>query len=324
MVEHSGIQRQVTANQGPGSATGSHWLLLITAGFAWGATYSLAKIATEGQVHPVALNFWQTSFGFVALLLYTLLRRRRFPVTQSHIRFYIVAGVLGTVIPGVLYFIAARHLPAGILAITIATVPMLTLIVSRALGSERLSFARVIGISLGAVGILFILVPDTSLPDASAAPYVLLAVVCALCYAIENIYIDFRMPSGEALTILCGMLAVASLITAPFVVAFDAFWWPSWPLGAVEWSIVWMALINAFAYGTFVHLVTTAGPVFASQTAYVVTLSGVAWGMIIFAEAHSPWVVAATACMMVGLVLVRPRTSPSKGPESNPTALVRT
>ncbi|MEM7750041.1 MAG: EamA/RhaT family transporter, partial [Pseudomonadota bacterium] len=60
-------------------------------------------------------------------------------------------------------------------------------------------------------------------------------------------------------------------------------------------------------YGTFVHLVNTAGPVFASQTAYVVTLSGVGWGMLIFGESHSKWVIAATACMMVGLALVRPR-----------------
>ena len=288
-------------------ASTSHWFLLIVAGFAWGATYSLAKIATEGDVHPVTLNFWQTSFGFVALLVYTWLRRRKLPTTRPHLQFYIIAGVLGTVVPGILYFIAARHLPAGILAITIATVPMLTLIVSRAFGIERISLSRLLGISLGAAGIFLILLPDTSLPNASAAPYVLLAVACAFCYAIENIYIDLRMPKGEALTVLCGMLAVASLITAPIVIALDAIWWPRWPLGAVEWSIIGMALINAFAYGTFVHLVTTAGPVFASQTAYVVTLSGVAWGMIIFGESHSPWVIAASACMMVGLFLVRPR-----------------
>lgn len=312
MADHGALRQPPSAKGAPSFATASHWLLLVVAGFAWGATYSLAKIATQAEVHPLALNFWQTSFGFVALLLYTLLRRRRLPVTHTHLQFYVVAGLLGTAIPGFLYFVAARHLPAGILAITIATVPMLTLMVSRALGSERLSFARIIGISLGAAGILLILVPDSSLPDASAAPYVLLAVVCALCYSIENIYIDFRMPSGEALTILCGMLAVASVITAPIAVAMDAFWWPRWPLGAVEWSIMGMALINAFAYGTFVHLVTTTGPVFASQTAYVVTLSGVAWGMLIFGESHSYWVIAATACMLIGLALVRPREPDSR------------
>lgn len=216
-------------------ASTSHCFLVTLAGFAWGATYSLAKIATKGYVHPVALNFWQTSFGFVTLLGYTLLRRRKLPTTRTHFQFYIIAGVLGTVVTGILYFSVARHLPAGILAITIATVPMLTLIVSRAFGTERISLSRLWGISLGALVILLILLPDTSLPNAAAAPYVLLAVACALCYAIENIYIDLSMPKGEALTILCGLLAVASLITAPIVTALNATWWPRSPLGAVEW-----------------------------------------------------------------------------------------
>ena len=307
MADNETLERSQVPHKMANAGGASNWLLLIAAGFTWGATYSLAKIATQSDIHPLALNFWQAVFGLDALLLYTAIRRRRFPLSKEHIEFYLIAGVLGTIIPGVLYFVAARELPAGILAITIATVPMLTLVVSRALGSENLSVARLVGILLGAVGILFILVPDTSLPDASAAPFVILAVFCALCYAIENVYIDFRMPAGEALTILCGMMAVAALIMGPIVIVFDVFWWPQWPLGAVEWAIVGMALFNAFAYGTFVHLVNTAGPVFASQTAYVVTLSGVGWCRLIFGESHSKWVIAATACMMVGLALVRPR-----------------
>lgn len=295
-------------NSGAGRSRASHWFLLIAAGFAWGATFSLAKIATQGDVHPLALTLWQTFFGCIALLLYTAVRRRTLPLTKPHLQFYLVAGILGTAIPGVLYFVAARQLPAGVLAITIATVPMLTLVISRALGSEVLTLARAVGITMGALGILLILVPDTSLPDASAAPFVGLAILCALCYSIENVYIDFRMPPGEALTILCGMLAVATILLAPVTVFLGAFWWPQWPLAAIEWSIIGLALLNAFAYGTFVHLVNAAGPVFASQTAYIVTLSGVAWGMLLFGESHSFWVIAATASMMVGLLLVRPRT----------------
>ncbi|MEM7746846.1 MAG: DMT family transporter [Pseudomonadota bacterium] len=307
MAQNDTLQRLQSQPNAFGRGGSSHWLLLVSAGFAWGSTFSLAKIATQGDIHPLALNFWQTLFGCGALLVYAAVRRRRLQTSQQHIRFYLIAGILGTVIPGVLYFIAARELPAGILAITIATVPMLTLVISRALGSERFSLARLLGLSLGAAGILLILVPDTSLPEPAAAPFVVLAVFCALCYAIENVYIDFYMPTGEALTILCGMLAMASLVTAPITIALGVFWWPQWPLGAVEWSILGMALINAFAYGTFVHLVGTAGPVFASQTAYVVTLSGVAWGIWLFGESHSPWVVASAACMLIGLALVQPR-----------------
>ena len=286
------------------------WLLLVAAGVAWGSMFSLAKLATEGAAHPLALNFWQTLCGFAALLCYTFFRQRKLQLSKRHIRFYVVAGILGSVLPGVLYLIATERLPAGIVAITIATVPMLTLAISIPLGSERLSLAGLLGLGLGISGILLIVLPDASLPDAKAAPFVILAVICAFCYAIENVYIDLRMPPGEALTILCGMLAMASVIMAPIAFISGVFWWPTWPMGSVEWSLLGLALINAFAYGTFVHLVNTAGPVFASQAAYITTLSGIAWGMILFGESHSAWIIAAASCMMVGLTLVRPRRAP--------------
>ena len=86
-----------------------------------------------------------------------------------------------------------------------------------------------------------------------------------------------------------------------------------WPWGIVEWSIVGMAFISTVAYGLFVYLISKAGPVFAAQTAYVVTVSGVIWGMIIFGEAHSWWIWGSIGLMMFGLALV----SPGKDNKSN-------
>ena len=53
-----------------------------------------------------------------------------------------------------------------------------------------------------------------------------------------------------------------------------------------------------------------AGPVFASQTAYIVTLAGVLWGMVIYRETHSVWVWASLVVMFIALSLVRPRETP--------------
>ena len=52
-----------------------------------------------------------------------------------------------------------------------------------------------------------------------------------------------------------------------------------------------------------------SGPVFASQCAYVVTLAGVLWGILIYGEAHSTWVWASLVVMIIALSLVRPRDS---------------
>ena len=66
-------------------------------------------------------------------------------------------------------------------------------------------------------------------------------------------------------------------------------------------------MLGVLCYGLFIMLVVRAGPVFASQTAYIVTLSGVFWGILIFGEEHSLWIWASLAVMLIALALVTPR-----------------
>ena len=55
------------------------------------------------------------------------------------------------------------------------------------------------------------------------------------------------------------------------------------------------------------YVLMRAAPVFASQMGYVVTLAGIAWGIVIFGEQHSLWFWGALVLMMLGLTLVQPR-----------------
>ena len=50
-----------------------------------------------------------------------------------------------------------------------------------------------------------------------------------------------------------------------------------------------------------------AGAVFAAQSGYIVTATGVVWAMLVFGETYSGWVWGALVLMMFGLTLVKPR-----------------
>ena len=118
------------------------WFLLVSAGLAWGVSFSLAKIATQGGAHPIGLNFWQALIGTVFVSIYVVFRRRTVDLSRAHIVFYTVCGIFGTAIPGTLYFYAAAFVPAGVLAITIATVPLMTFVAGLAFGIERAILSR--------------------------------------------------------------------------------------------------------------------------------------------------------------------------------------
>ncbi len=66
-------------------------------------------------------------------------------------------------------------------------------------------------------------------------------------------------------------------------------------------------VISGLAFFGLFELIRISGPTYASQLTYVVTLSGVTFGIVIFGEVHSIWVWSATALVLGGVGLVNMR-----------------
>jgi drug/metabolite transporter (DMT)-like permease len=216
--------------------------------------------------------------------------------------------VLGSVIPGTLYFYAAAHVSAGVLSITIATVPLLTFIAAAVFRIEAVSYKRILGILCGISSIGLLVVPDSSLPNPNAAPWVIMMVLAAACYAAEGLVIATRAPPKvNVFVVVTAVLITAVIIMTPIVWLTGTFELMPWPFSRSVGAILGMSVIMATAYGGFYYLIVLAGPVYASQTAYLITLSGVLWGILIFDETHSAWIWASLAVMMIALSLVKPQ-----------------
>ena len=294
------------------------WFLLLFMGVAWGLSFSLARIAVSAGGMAFGITFWQNVLCAAILLAYTCARRRPLPVSARHIRFYFVVALLGTSIPASCFYLAAEFVPAGVLSITVTLIPILTYAIALAMGKEDKSAIRMTGIACGTVAILLLVLPETSLPDRAAIPWVLLACVSSVCYALENIYLaqPGTHETGPVRT-ACGMNIVSAVIMAPVAIGTGQMFMPSLPLGALEWAVIGLAVITAGAYTAFIFVINIAGPLFASLCGYLITLAGVFWGIALFGETHSPWVWASLVVMLVGLALVTPRT-PDHGNEAGP------
>ena len=292
------------------------WFLLLFMGVAWGLSFSLARIAVSAGGMAVGITFWQNALCAAILRAYTYARRRPLPVSGRHIRFYFIVALLGTSIPASCFYLAAEFVPAGVLSITVTLIPILTYAIALAMGKEDKSAIRMTGIACGTVAILLLVLPEASLPDRAAIPWVLLACVSSVCYALENIYLaqPGTHETGPVRT-ACGMNIVSAVIMAPVAIGTGQMFMPSLPLGALEWAVIGLAVITAGAYTAFIFVINIAGPLFASLCGYLITLAGVFWGIALFGETHSPWVWASLVVMLVGLALVTPR-APDHGNEA--------
>lgn len=283
------------------------WFILVVIGIAWGATAPLSKLAVSTGYHPIGIALWSDVIGGLILTIIIFSRGRSIPLSKGHILFYIVCGLLGTALPSSTLYEAYKHLPVGVNMIVLSLVPMLTIAISVPLRIDYMNLQRGIGLALGILAVIVIAAPQTSLPDPSLAILVLLPIIAAASYSIENVVIAKYQPSDcDPITTICGLSWGALVWLVPALFISDGWFVPS-SFGPPEQAIVASGILHIISYVGFVWLINNAGPVFAAQVAYVVTGAGVLFGIIFYRESHSYWVWLAFVLMMIGLSLVKPR-----------------
>ncbi len=286
-------------------------LTLIGFGMLWAITMPLTKIAVSSGHQPIGLIFWQMFISSVVLGLVTLVRKTGLPLDRVALRHYLIIAALGTILPNSFSYLVAAQLPAGILSIIIATVPMFAMLIALSLGYERFSGIRLTGVFLGAVAVVILVGPDASLPEPEKAIYVLIA---PFCYGLEGNYIAAKSPPDfDPICATFGASVVGTLISAP-VAWFSGSWVNlADPWQEPEWSLLASSVIHAVTYTGYVWFVGVTSAVFASQIAYVVTLGGVFFSALLLSETYSSWVFLALGLMVGGLLLVQPRSESKPG-----------
>ena len=141
---------------------------LMLFGIGWGASIPLSKIAVSAGHMPLGLIFWQFVIGVVVLGA-MIVARGSFPrITAGSIRLFVIIAFIGTILPNYASYSAAVHVPGYALAICIAAVPMFASPIAIAIGNERFSTLRFLGLISGMAGVAILVLPEASLPDKMA------------------------------------------------------------------------------------------------------------------------------------------------------------
>lgn len=282
--------------------------LILTLGSLWGLSFSFSKMAANGGVHPVAYTFWQGLAAGLIVLAACRLRGMRVPLGRVCLRYYFMTGLIGIALPNIIIVAAIAHLPTGVMVLIIPFVPLMTYLIAVGVGMERFAVIRFAGVMLGLAGVALIVLPRASLPDPGAAHWFLLALATPVLYAVNSVTAArLRPPDINSLPLAAGMMLTAAVMLTPVVFAMDVLYLPSLPIGEAEIGMAGQIVISSVAYLMFFEILRLAGPVFMSFTGYIVTLTGIAWGILLFDESHSPWIWGAACLIFAGLALVNLR-----------------
>ena len=292
---------------------------LLATGLSWGATVSLATLATAGGHHPMSVALWNAGLGLTILTVVLRVRGKRPPTSRAWLLFYAVTGLIGTAAPHTLTFFAADNLPAGPRAVVYALIPMMTWLGGVLIGLERARLKRFAGLAVGFAAVALMIDPNFQAAGPDHVFWMLCALAAVSCYAVENLYVAKRRPAGvDTPTMLWGVTLASMLWLIPALGAMDLPILPPVEIGGDEAALIAMAALHLGAYGGLFFMIERAGPVFASQVSYIVTPAGVLWGLVLLDESFSLRVALATGLVLIGLSLIRP--NPAKSSTTAPSS----
>jgi drug/metabolite transporter (DMT)-like permease len=287
--------------------------LLLFLGVIWGLNSSIAKLSGQHGVDPIGFSAWQMSGAAAIVGLACLVRGYRIRFDSAHWRYYLLVGLIGTALPSINLVNSLRYLPAGVLTIGLSMVPLFSYLMSLGLGLEKFDRLRCLGILIGFSGVLLIVLPDASLPNPDDAYWFLIGLITPLLYAFSSVAAaKFRPANATSFPLAGGMLIVIGIVLWPVALIADQGFMPDFTPGfdgqsLGTWSVLIAMAVSSIAYFLYFEVVRMAGPVAVSMVGYIVTATGIAWGMAIFDERHSAYVWAAVLVIFCGLALVNLR-----------------
>lgn len=280
--------------------------LLLTLGMIWGSGYMIARYATTHGVSPLGYAFWQSLGPALFLLSVCVFSKTKISTTKAHLLFYLISGFIGIAVPNAIMYFAAAHLPAGLLAIIVNTVPIMTYALSLTIRQERFSLIRFLGIIIGFLGIAFLVLPEgLSRPSAATTPWMLIVLLTPFCFASCAIYAATQTKArGHALTLATGMLSAATLMLLPVVFLTHQFYIFNFPFTLQDQLIFIEIILSSTGYILFFQLLKKAGAVYYSLVGGVVMLTGLFWGWLVFGEKLNLWTSFAAFFIVIGVCLV--------------------
>jgi drug/metabolite transporter (DMT)-like permease len=274
------------------------WIALWTVYLVWGSTY--LGIELTGETIP-PLFAVSVRFLIAGGLMAGFAAWRRGPRVLRVSRAELGASVLvGALLPGAnaLLFIAERHVPTGLSALIIGSVPLWVVLLRTATG-DRPRAPALAGVAVGFAGLVLLVRPSGGAPLWS-----LLLVLCSAVMWATGSFLSGRLPlprdafAATALEMLAGgviLLPVALATTHPHVSQFSS---------RSIFGFVYLVTVGSLVgYTAYVWLLDNAPIGRVATYAYVNPVVAIALGALVLHESLS-WTIGAGAVLVLACVAI--------------------
>lgn len=279
------------------------WFLLIILSILWGGAFFFNKVALL-ELQPLTIVLGRTGFAAIALLIIVYASGLKMPKELSTWGAFAVMGLLNNLLPFSLIVWGQQYIDSGLASIFNATTPLFTVALAHFLtNDERLTMNRIFGILVGLLGVIVLIGVD-ALKNFGLQSLAQMAVLGASCsYAFAAIY-GRRFKGMSPIIPSAGMLTCTAIFALPMVSVLEQPWHLSPNL--ITWgALLGLALLSsAVAYLIYFHILAVAGATNILLVTFLIPVSALLLGVLIFGEKLSYTLFGEMALIFVGLIAV--------------------
>lgn len=288
------------------------WGVFALLGLIWGSSFLWIRIAVQ-DTGPFTLVAFRLFFGLIGLMAIMAYKKLSFPRDKRTLLSLTIMGVINTALPFTLISWGETRIESSLASILNGTVPLFAIIIAHLwLHDERITFARVIGLIVGFIGVVILVGRDFDFRTLSGDFLGQLAVIAAsVSYAtaatFSRKYLRGQNPVVQATVpmLAADVLMWLSLPAVGFVApALDA---PNhFPTLPITWiALVWLGILGScVAYILFFYLLNNWGVTRSTLVTYVFPVVGLFLGIVFLNETLDWRLVTGSVLVVSGIAVV--------------------
>lgn len=265
-----------------------NWLTLLFLACVWGSSFILMKrgmldkasgdeIFTNTQVGALRMALAGLALGPFALKHLSKIKNIKTGLS------IVVVGFLGNFIPAFMFTYAETELSSGYAGMLNSFTPIFTLLIGMIVFQQRLNKLQVVGVLIGAVGIIWLMMAGADLSSSGSWWHILAVVLATLCYAasVNTIKNNLKEIKPFAITSMAFLFTlVPALVLGFYFGVQDTLMENEHALKGLGYISILALVGTALAVIIFNQLIANSTALFASSVTYFIPMVAVLFGLL--------------------------------------------
>ncbi|MCH1559206.1 MAG: DMT family transporter [Alphaproteobacteria bacterium] len=235
------------------------WLLVLLLGLFWGSSFFFVEVLLK-YLSPFTIVYLRVCIASIFLILFIYIKGVKFQFTFNNFFNLSIMSILNNIFPFLLITFGQQSTSGGLASILNANTSFVAIILaSLFLPLERLSLNRVLGVSIGILGVVIAIGYQNifQLKNDDLGKY--LIIIATVSYGFAGVWGKLRLHNLSPIIAATGMLTVSTIILTPYAIINHLEEIYSLNFYIVKYAFVFAIICSVFAYFLYFKILESAG-----------------------------------------------------------------